>query len=160
MMRDLLQGNLDRCQDQRGADRHLLRLAAAIDVRPGSLVSVHNLSRSGLLLASDAVLAKGAEIVVEFAGGARYDAEVVWADDGLFGCRFTQPLSRAALSAALLRAAPSDRPGLAERSEQGSGAAPELADDELTARAKARIILSAALACWVGLAGAAYLLFW
>lgn len=158
-MRDLLQSNLDRCQDQRGADRHFLRLAAAIDVRRGSVVSVHNLSRSGLLLASDAELAKGAEIVVEFAGGARHDAEVVWADDGLFGCRFTQPLSRAALSAALLRAPPPDRPGLAEGSEQGSGATPEFASDALTARAKALIILAAALACWLCFASAAYLLF-
>lgn len=160
MIRDLLQGNLDRCQNQRGADRHLLRLAAAIDVRPGSLVSVHNLSRSGLLLASDAELAKGAKIVVEFAGGARHDAEVVLADDGLFGCRFTQPLSRAALSAALLRAAPPDRSSLLEAYDHGPGAAPELASDGLDPRAKACIILWAALAGWICLAGAAYLLLW
>ena len=158
MMRDLLQGRVELCADQRGADRHVLRLAATIDAGAEHPISVHNLSRTGLLVASHIALAKGEEILVELAGGGRHRAEVVWADDGLFGCRFIQPLSRASLSAALLRAEPAAPAARSPELVLPLGVPEPRESGALTLRAKASIIGSAALACWACLAGAVYVL--
>lgn len=160
MLRSLLQGSLDQLADHRGAERHVLRLSAAIDADSDCAITVHNLSRTGMLVASDAALAKGEEIIVEFAGGGRHNAEIVWGDDRLFGCRFTQPLSRGQLSAALLRAPPLDTSAVVDESGSLSRALPDLDPGALTLQAKAWIIVAAALACWAGLAGTTYLLVW
>lgn len=156
MMRDLLQGSLDRAPDERGAERHVLRLSAAIGSRPESEATVHNLSRSGLLVACDAPLAKGEEITVEFASGTRHLAEVVWTDDGLCGCRFAQPLTRGEISAALLRALPGEpSPITAVPVEPARVSISDLG--ALTPGAKAWIIIGAALLSWACLASLASL---
>ncbi|MBX9896861.1 MAG: PilZ domain-containing protein [Qipengyuania sp.] len=93
--------------DQRASDRRVLRLEARVATETGeSGLQVHNLSRTGLLLGGAAGVAAGSEIEVELPGGTSHRAQVVWADEALFGCRFTKALTRAQLGAALLRSAP------------------------------------------------------
>lgn len=93
--------------DNRAADRRVLRLEARVATPAGAGgIEVHNLSRSGLLLEGAAGVGAGGEIEVELPGGATHLAQVVWADDPLYGCRFVKPLTQAQLSAALLRSAP------------------------------------------------------
>ena len=90
--------------DQRVSDRRVLRLEARVASPAGAGgVEVHNLSRTGMLLECTAGAAAGSAIEVELPGGSLHCAEVVWTDEGLFGCRFDKPLTRAQLSAALLR---------------------------------------------------------
>lgn len=93
--------------ENRASDRRVLRLEARVATPAGEGgIQVHNLSRSGLLLEGVTGVAAGSEIEVELPGGTSHRAEVVWADDTLFGCRFVQTLTQAQLSAALLRSAP------------------------------------------------------
>lgn len=93
--------------EQRGSDRRVLQLEAHAATPAGhGDIRIYNLSRTGMLVESKASVAVGTLIEVEMPGGARHGAEVVWHDADLFGCRFSQPLSQATLSAALLRAAP------------------------------------------------------
>lgn len=93
--------------DNRAADRRVLRLEARVATPAGAGgIEVHNLSRSGLLLEGVIGVGAGCEIEVELPGGSTHLAQVVWADDTLYGCRFVKPLTQAQLSAALLRSAP------------------------------------------------------
>lgn len=93
--------------DQRASDRRVLRLEARVATTAGEGgIQVKNLSRTGLLLEGPTGVAAGSEIQVELPGGTSRRAEVIWADETLFGCRFARPLTRAQLSAALLRADP------------------------------------------------------
>lgn len=93
--------------DQRASDRRVLRLEARVATPVGEGgIQVRNLSSTGLLLEGVTGVAAGAEIEVELPGGTRHRAEVIWADETLFGCRFAKALTQAQLSAALLRSAP------------------------------------------------------
>lgn len=93
--------------EQRYADRRVLRLAAQMATASGTGgIQVHNLSRTGMLIEADASVRVGETIEVELPHGAVCRAEIVWADDALFGCHFAEPLTQAMLSAALLRAEP------------------------------------------------------
>ena len=93
--------------EHRASDRRVLRLEARVAMPAGeSGVEVHNLSRTGLLVESTTKLPVGTDLQIELPGGKCHRAKVVWADEGLFGCRFERALSQATLSAALLRAAP------------------------------------------------------
>ena len=68
-------------------------------------VSVHNLSRTGILLETSVSLEIGEifELTLPEAGATR--ARVVWASDRLYGCAFDSALSEAVLSASQLRSA-------------------------------------------------------
>lgn len=95
--------------DKRASDRRVLRLEAWVASAEGEAgIQVHNLSRSGLLIEGATGVATGSELEIELPGGTRHRAEVVWADDTLFGCRFKRALTKAQLSAALLRSAPAE----------------------------------------------------
>lgn len=107
MLSHALHASFADSAEQRSSDRRVLRLGVQAATPAGeSGVEVHNLSRTGMLVEAGAALPVGTSIEVELPGGGRHRAEVVWADEGLFGCRFAAPLSQATLSAALLRAAP------------------------------------------------------
>lgn len=66
-------------------------------------VQVHNASTTGLLLESEAELDVGEVIDVDLPQAGDTAARVVWASGRLYGCRFEEPVSVAALSAAQLR---------------------------------------------------------
>lgn len=86
----------------RGTARRTLRLSAA---SPGNAagVLIHNLSRSGLMIETAADLAVGDAFQVVLPEAGPSTARVVWARDNRFGCEFLKPVSKATVSAALLR---------------------------------------------------------
>ena len=92
-------------EGQQRADRLRLNLAVAGAVAPGqgTEVIVHNLSVSGVLIETAADLTMGQDIAIALPEAGDVVASVVWQSERLYGCRFRQPLPRAALSAARLR---------------------------------------------------------
>lgn len=107
MLTHALHASFTDSADQRGSNRRVLRLEARLASPAGAGgAQVHNLSPTGMLVESAVALPAGETIVVELPGGESRKAEIVWADGGLLGCRFLEPLPPAALSAALLRSAP------------------------------------------------------
>ena len=92
-------------EGQQRADRLRLNLAVAGAVAPGqgTEVIVHNLSVSGVLIETAADLMMGQDIAIALPEAGDVVASVVWQSERLYGCRFRQPLPRAALSAARLR---------------------------------------------------------
>lgn len=159
--------------EQRYADRRVLRLQAHIasPAGPGG-IQVHNLSKTGMLVEADSTATVGETIEVELPGGATRRAEVVWADDKLFGCRFAEPLTQAMLSAALLRSEPqAAEPVLGNISHQDAMARlgqhwahehasrPLKAEKKLPLGARMWIIGGLAVGSWAVPAAAAYLLF-
>lgn len=68
-------------------------------------VLIHNLSASGLLIECEAALESGEAITIDLPDVGPTEASVVWSSGRLHGCRFEQPLGKAALSAAELRSA-------------------------------------------------------
>jgi hypothetical protein len=107
MLSHALQASFADAREQRTTHRRILRLEALAATAAGEGgIEIHNLSRTGMLVGSASEIELGTALEVEMPGGSRHRAEVVWQDAGLFGCRFSKPLSQATLSAALLRAAP------------------------------------------------------
>lgn len=71
-------------------------------------ITVHNISASGMLLECGDVLEAGALLRVDLPDAPETEAVIVWVSGLLHGCKFTQPLGRSTLSAALLRSAVTD----------------------------------------------------
>lgn len=93
-------------QDARGRARRKLRLEAGASTEDSETVPalIHNLSATGLLLETTAGLEDGELIEVLVPQVGARTAKVMWSDAHLFGCEFTEDLSKGAMSAALLRA--------------------------------------------------------
>jgi transcriptional regulator with XRE-family HTH domain len=93
--------------DQRGSARRTLLLEALGATAEGdsTSVAVHNISRTGLLLESEAELAEGETIELDLPEAGVVEARVTWLSDRFAGCEFVMPISEAALSAAQLRGA-------------------------------------------------------
>lgn len=107
MLSHALHASFADSAEQRVSDRRLLRLGGRVatsDTQGG--IQIHNLSRTGILVESTVAVTTGETIEVELLDGQSHRAQIVWADEGLFGCRFSRPLTQAELSAALLRSAP------------------------------------------------------
>src|SRR5690606_1378450 len=94
--------------DLRGAPRRLLHLEVTAAKPSGQSVQalVHNISETGLLLETSTSLEIGDEVTILLPRKAETSALVIWASDGLYGCKFSEPLTRAVLSAAQLQSAP------------------------------------------------------
>lgn len=88
-------------QERRRAPRRKLLFGAEIG-RDGTRVIVHDLSTWGLKFETSAEMAVGERIEVLLPDGP-VEAIVVWCDGHLCGGTFTQPISEAAINAALLR---------------------------------------------------------
>lgn len=103
--------------ERRSASRRKLRLQAegGSPSAGTAQVVIHDLSEEGLLLEGPVPLAEGEilEVLIPEAGTAH--AEVSWTSGHFFGCRFKEPISTAAVSAALLRSPASG--GAGNRSE-------------------------------------------
>ena len=103
-----LRANLEtepQAVERRSAPRRKLRLQAegASSSAGDSLVVIHDISEEGLLLESSVPLAEGEilEVLIPEAGTAQ--ARVSWTSGHFYGCKFIEPISTAAVSAALLR---------------------------------------------------------
>lgn len=90
--------------ERRRATRHHLRLGVTGQFSNDDprWASVLNISASGMLLECLKDLAAGESFSVELPEAGTCHAVVVWADAPMFGCRFAQPLTEAALAAARL----------------------------------------------------------
>lgn len=85
--------------------RRTLRLEAVGETAGGhTAVTIHNISSTGLLLETTVALAEGEAIDVDLPHNGRTRAHVIWASGAFHGCAFDTPITRAALSAAQLRA--------------------------------------------------------
>lgn len=109
--------------DKRRAPRRALRLET-IGSGPsggGHPVRIHNASTTGLLLESPVELAVDDPIDIDFPEAGMVAARVVWTSGTLYGCRFDEPLSAAALSAAELKSESGLDLGESGRPPQGLG---------------------------------------
>lgn len=109
--------------DKRGASRRSVRLSvcASAGGGPGDAL-IYNLSEQGLLLKAATLLRAGDSLFIDLPRAGTVEAEVVWNRNGLSGCRFATPVSRAAVSAALLVSDPRPRPApAAARRPEKSG---------------------------------------
>ena len=86
--------------EQRRTPRRTLRL----DVEGGATATVRNLSETGLLIESPDALEVGDRVSLDLPVAGPAEARVIWARAPFYGCEFARPVSRAVVSAALLRA--------------------------------------------------------
>ena len=87
--------------------RHRITLKASGTFAGGgpANVTVHNVSRTGMLLECDSSLPVDEILMIDLPGAEATQAKVVWTSDRLHGCEFLEPVSKAVLSAAQLRSA-------------------------------------------------------
>ena len=113
---------------RRGEPRRTLRFEAGGERSDGAdaNVTIHNASRTGLLIESETSLMIGEVIAVALPEGPPVQAEIVWESDRFYGCRFKEAVSEAALSAAQLRSEP----------EHPQGDAPDSSGESFGARLK------------------------
>jgi hypothetical protein len=94
-----------RSADDRAAARRTLRLEVqAASSLATTKALIRNLSERGLLIETTASLVLGETIQVALPEVGSCEARIVWNDGFFFGCEFTTPVSKAAVSAALLLA--------------------------------------------------------
>jgi len=117
-------------------------------------VLILDVSTTGFLLETAGDLCKGETIELDIPEAVGVRAVVKWSSGQLFGCEFNEPISIAAVSAAVLRA-PYEAPSSWEAPAPADVA--ELADDlfdgsraegELSFAVKMRWILGLALLSW------------
>ena len=91
--------------ERRSTSRRKLRLEAegASASALQTQVIIHDLSEDGLLVESPIALDQGETIEVAIPEAGTAQAKVAWSSGRFFGCRFSNPISTAAVSAALLR---------------------------------------------------------
>jgi Tfp pilus assembly protein PilZ len=91
--------------NRRRTQRRTLRLdVAARSAATESAVVIRNLSRTGLLIETDAAFSIGETFLLVLPELGAAPARVVRSDGRLFGCEFLTPVPASAISAALLRA--------------------------------------------------------
>lgn len=90
-------------RDERGAARRELRLGVpASSVRDTARVLIRNLSETGLMMETAARLAVGDAVIIDLPEAGPTQARIVWNRQSSYGCEFAAPVSKGAVSAALL----------------------------------------------------------
>ena len=87
-------GQVARLPVGRGTERRVVNLAADLREEGSQLadVEVADLSTDGFMMHCPLDLAPGALVWLKLAGQAPMKAEIIWAQGGKAGCRFTTPL--------------------------------------------------------------------
>ena len=102
--------HLDRptSANRRASPRRRLQLQAegSTEAAAGALVMIHDLSRTGMLIETSNGLSVGERLEVRLPEAGATEATIVWHSGRFFGCKFEEPISAAAVSAALLRSDP------------------------------------------------------
>ena len=120
----------------------------------GEEVIIHDMSHTGLLLETTALLTERQALDVELPEVGIVQANVVWRSSRFVGCRFATPVSQAAVSAALLRNPIAPPEGISEeRAWEKLGALCEVPENgrdrsALPIAARASIIVGASLVLW------------
>jgi hypothetical protein len=143
-----------KAADRRDAVRRTLRLQVdQLSVNAVEAV-IRNLSEDGLLLETAADLTLGERLDVVLPGAGIRAAVVVWSRQPFFGCEFKVPVSKAVVSAALLRA-PSERLSYEVSEEPREGFVPrhiEWSEAEPGDGTKRVLMIALALLFWFILA--------
>ena len=92
--------------DRRRSARRSLRIDVRGSAGAAAQVTILDLSLSGALLETSIALTVGDVFEVELPHTGSVEAVVVWNSGEFYGCQFKQPISPAALSAALLQSTP------------------------------------------------------
>lgn len=109
--------------DRRRTERRTLRLdVAARTSDHESAVIIRNLSRTGLLIETDAGFALRETFILILPEMGAVAARVVRIEDQQFGCEFLSPVPASVISAALLKSPHTDDGEIADAVEQGFGA--------------------------------------
>lgn len=126
--------------DRRRMPRRTLRLdVAARSATSEAPVVIRNLSRTGLLIETDAAFALGETFLLVLPELGAAPARVVRENGRLFGCEFLTPVPASAISAALLKA-PHD-----EDADEDAGARAAGGFSELYSRRPSSAVLFTAL---------------
>lgn len=125
-------------------------------------VLIRNISRTGLLLETPAVLALDETIAINIPESRGARAVVKWASGQFYGCEFVRPISQAAVSACQLKAdyedkaAEKDFPVAAASGPwTASAAVPSSIDNQASLGTKMRWILLLTALSWLIVAAAA-----
>jgi PilZ domain len=139
-----------QASNRRFSPRRTLQLQSTIAEGEEDVI-IHDISHTGLLLETDAFFSERQLLDVELPEVGLAKASVVWRSGRYVGCRFVKPLSRAAISAALLRnpitrPQPSDE----ERAWEQLGKLCEVpeADGGLSFATRMRVIAGASILLW------------
>ena len=143
--------------NRRYAPRRTLTLGSLLHESGGSAV-IRDLSVSGLSLETADPLSVGEKLLVDLPLNGATCATVVWRDGSLFGCRFEESVSAAAISAALLRAGPEEREESA--SAEVASDAQASTETEWSAARRIWVIIGLSLASWAVVLAVLMLLFW
>jgi hypothetical protein len=119
-----------RTVEQRRTRRRSMRLEVeGGEAGAPATAVVRNLSETGLLIEAPFDLDVGDPVSLDLPETGSAEARVIWARAPFYGCEFVRPVSRAVVSAALLRS-PLDEPpvellGPADRTWQSAEMAPQ-----------------------------------
>jgi hypothetical protein len=91
----------------KGNRRRTVRRSLQLGIGGEAQVTIHDLSLTGALLETSIPMLVGATFEVELPHAGSTEAVIVWNSGEYYGCQFSQPISPAALSAALLQSLPS-----------------------------------------------------
>lgn len=120
--------------ERRDSARRTLRLVAELAYsRDSARVLILNLSESGVLIETAAVLVVGETFELELPEAGTVIARVVWQRGREFGCEFDGPVSKGAVSAALLRSPPAGQAATANLEEWENLPAPRDEDGQMLA---------------------------
>lgn len=94
-------------QDERGSVRFTLRLTTGVtSAADQSRALIHDLSETGMRLISDTSFEIGEPLVIELPLLGSTQARIIWSKENSYGAEFLEPVSKATISAALLRSRP------------------------------------------------------
>ena len=132
---------------RRTSPRRKLRLGASLG-SGGQEVVIHDLSATGVLIQTSAKLETFDDLEVDLPEVGPTHAFVVWNSGEYFGCEFARPISRAAISAALLR-----NPAASEASQsvEDNGVlelVEEAPSPEISFSTKMRVIVGTSIVLW------------
>jgi PilZ domain len=143
--------------DRRIGSRRKLRLDLSLE-QTGDAVTIHDISATGMLIETRAELAAFDAFEIDFPEAGIAEATVVWNSGSFYGCQFHEGLSKAAVSAALLRSVPAPTSSALSAelaATAGEGDAPHSAnEDSLLDEGKARlsvrlrVIVGSAILLW------------
>jgi hypothetical protein len=140
--------------DFRGRSRRILRLSvgASVNGDTPTTATIHNLSQTGLLLETPVDLPVGEWIGVDLPVSGVQSAQVVWASEHLFGCRFYEPVTPATVSAALLRA-PFDGADATVEAPSVPAGPPTPRPDKMDTGSQILTIAGLTIALWTAIGG-------
>ena len=117
----------------------------------GQDVMIHDLSATGVLLQTTAKLETFDDLEVDLPEVGPTHAFVVWNSGEYFGCEFARPISRAAISAALLRNPAAHTPPREIKDDGVLELEEEVPSSGISFSTKMRVIVGVSIALWAAI---------